>query len=1195
MKFSKLLILSALWLFGLGVNAANIIERQAPEEPATAPIFGDLGIPVSDIDKTPVTFEVGKIYVLYNVETGKYFSQGCNWSTQASLDDTPIAVRFTLPEGKTLSDATLLLNDFNLYTNAWNLAFFDSETSIYTDRASQANIYWQVIGQAGGTYRLQASESNPTLKPSEYPGFVGRDDAITDKGDTHGRGIGENADQLSPFLEEGEGHHLDWQFFAVPQLDEWNAYFEAVPVFELSETLKELIETAEKAKVDVSAAVAVYNDLTATLEQIQKAIDDLRVLMANALSNASEEDPLDATFMLTNANFDSGNADGWDITYTGGSTEATNIGYQGATYTNGNVQISGFIEAWKDGNTPNYLGDGSITQSVKSMPAGKYMLGVDVIANNQGRKTVDGNPDGLPDDVELFATASADGKTYKTNMATRNNAPEHFEFTFIHTGGDMTMGLRVIGSAEAEMPANWIAMDNLTLTYFGEVKEDPDKVLMDLAIADALKAYPLESLDDVIAYVGDKEAFQAAIEEAQAATENYAEHMEKVQAAQKQLDASVAAYKTFAAKVEDWTKKAVSFEFESDEWFQFADFVNNTDTPEGYPELMPEEVLEQQTLTIEDINAYIAQVDALFKKAFAGSLVEGSDVTPLLTNADLVDGQKGWDASGIGGGNFVPGGYEEYHCFEAWHKTQFNFSQTISDLPVGVYELSTQGYMRYLDGQNAITQHDQRPANVPIYIFMNDSKANLPDWFEYGQESGFFDNFNAELAAKKSENPNYWSSQSSASYLTDGETGLEYPDNMTAAAACFVKGDYTVRTYGLVANEGETFTIGVKGDVTQEQYWPLWGQFKLIYRGFNADVIAEALDAALPMIDTSKPMAKSLFEKATELAATAAAAKAAGDGEAMFNVLKEIYKLTEDIATSVTLFANLNTAAEDLMTIALESESAAKNEALALFDEIQAHIEARDIENEDAEAYLVKIAAMKTKLRLLDVSTASDENPVDLTAVIETPGFEKDGTNSIYGWTATGQKFGNDDQLSALALESWESVFHIYQDIYGLPEGTYTLKVNGWERTASPTYLYAESGGQTFAKELITQEAGLPEGATAPNTLIDSRNMFDETTYMNELILKASGDVLRIGVRKDETASSDWIVIDEFQLWYHGANSGLTPDGDATGIENIATSQTVKVEYYTLDGRKANSLQKGIMIQKLTFENGAVVVRKVRK
>ncbi len=1187
MKFSKLLVLSALALMGLSANAADLNERTAPEEPMG--LIDDIG----SIDKTAADFVVGDCYVLYNKGAEMFYYQGNAWGTQATgAVDQALVVRFVMPSGKTLDDKQLYIRNYTLNQGGWRTAFIttgenkvnsveyygpNTPTLFVDNNDGGAALMW-IEATGNKTYRISISEANTAAQPegcflgidSNSPGIEGGADGTT----------------IMPKLAEGEGVNLDWELYPMP---EWTNYFKELDVFNKAEELKELILTAEGAKVDVSAAVAVYNNLNATVEQLQKAIEDLRVLMANALGSASEENPLDATFMLKNADFSSGNADGWDITYKGGSTEATNIGYQGASYTNGNVTISGFIEAWKDSNTPNYLGDGSITQTILQLPAGKYMLGVDVIANNQGRKSDVNNPDGLPDDVELFATASADGKTYKTNMATKNGAPEHFEFTFVHTGGDMTMGLRVIGSAQATMPANWIAMDNLTLTYYGEVKEDPDKVLMDLTVADALKAYPLDGLDDIVAYVGDKEAFKTAIEEAQAATENYLEHRDKVEAAKKQLDNSVAAYKNFSAKVEDWMAKAISFDFESDAWFAFCDFVGNSDVPEGYPEQMPEEVLEQQNLSIEQINAYIDQVDALFQKAFAGSLTDGSDVTLLIKNADLVNGRTGWDATAANG-NFQPGGFDLYHVFEAWHATNFNFSQTIENLPVGVYELSTQGYMRYLDGQSAIDQAANCPANVPIYIYMNDSKANLPNWMSYKQEPGFFNEFNTMLT----EN-GYWANPSSATFLTDAD-GYEYPDNMSAAAAAFHKGDYTVRTFGLVANEGESFTIGIKGDVTEQQYWPLWGQFKLIYRGFNAEVIAEALESALPMIDTSKPMAKSLFAKATELKEAADAAKAANDGEKMFAVLKDIYALTEDIAKSVALFAQLQTAAEDLIGVANESGSASKNEALALADEIQAAIEARSIENADAEAYMVKIAAMKTKLRLPEnMNAATDEAPVNATAVIETPGFEKDATNSIYGWTATGQKFGNSDQLSAMALESWESIFHIYQDIYGLPEGTYTLKVNGWERTGSPTYLYAESNGQTFAKELITQEAGLPEGMTAPGGLIEARNMFDETTYMNQIVLKHAGDKLRIGVRKDQTTSADWIVIDEFQLWYHGANSSLTPDGDATGIESVAVPQSVKVEYFTLDGRKATSVQKGILIQKVTFENGSVVVRKIRK
>ena len=114
MKISRLLVLSALWLVGLGASAADLIERTAPEAPDVLPVFGDAGVSVDNIDRTPQKFEVGKMYVLYNVGADKFYYQGCNWATQAAVDDTPLAIRFTLPEGKTLADAQLLFNDYNI-------------------------------------------------------------------------------------------------------------------------------------------------------------------------------------------------------------------------------------------------------------------------------------------------------------------------------------------------------------------------------------------------------------------------------------------------------------------------------------------------------------------------------------------------------------------------------------------------------------------------------------------------------------------------------------------------------------------------------------------------------------------------------------------------------------------------------------------------------------------------------------------------------------------------------------------------------------------------------------------------------------------------------------------------------------------------------------------------------------------------
>ena len=69
MKVSRLLVLSALWLVGLGANAADLIERTAPT--------------VADVPTTAVAFEADHHYLMYNTGAGMFFSQGGEYGTRA--------------------------------------------------------------------------------------------------------------------------------------------------------------------------------------------------------------------------------------------------------------------------------------------------------------------------------------------------------------------------------------------------------------------------------------------------------------------------------------------------------------------------------------------------------------------------------------------------------------------------------------------------------------------------------------------------------------------------------------------------------------------------------------------------------------------------------------------------------------------------------------------------------------------------------------------------------------------------------------------------------------------------------------------------------------------------------------------------------------------------------------------------------
>ena len=86
---------------------------------------------------------------------------------------------------------------------------------------------------------------------------------------------------------------------------------------------------------------------------------------------------------------------------------------------------------------------------------------------------------------------------------------------------------------------------------------------------------------------------------------------------------------------------------------------------------------------------------------------------------------------------------------------------------------------------------------------------------------------------------------------------------------------------------------------------------------------------------------------------------------------------------------------------------------------------------------------------------------------------------------------------------------------------------------------------------------------------------------------------LRVGVRKDEKVASDWLIIDNFKLYYYGDNSSKTPDADPTGINELRLDQAARVEFFNVKGEKLNAAQKGINIMKMTQKDGTVVVKKV--
>ena len=207
-------------------------------------------------------------------------------------------------------------------------------------------------------------------------------------------------------------------------------------------------------------------------------------------------------------------------------------------------------------------------------------------------------------------------------------------------------------------------------------------------------------------------------------------------------------------------------------------------------------------------------------------------------------------------------------------------------------------------------------------------------------------------------------------------------------------------------------------------------------------------------------------------------------------------------------------------------------------------------------------------------------------------------TNSNEGWLGTAGSFGPNDYLSSLCLEFYNKVFDMYQDLAGvgsvvLPHGYYSLQVNAFNRPSdsNPAYLYAVAGKDTLdVKTIMLQSEGFDAegGESAPNNVSSAKACFDEGRYLNTLKFKFEGDTLRIGVKHPVNAGTDWVIMDNFKLFFYG--------NDNTGVETVINiGKPAKVQYFTLDGRQVSVARKGLFIRKTTMDNGTVVVRKIQK
>lgn len=1123
---------------------------------------------------------------LYNVGQEGFFVGANAWGTRASVGETGVPVRIVLQESGSYGIYNAKLNQY---------VSPDGFDGIWVDGGRVNYDMWSIDG-AQDAYVL----SNAAFQGATF-------------------GIMADAAGTELFLytaeQVGEGVFNDkWAFASA---ENYEAFVAAKVVYNAAQALKAAIDEAKAQfpDLDLAAEEAVYNNTESTVEELEAAKASVEAKLAKAIADAAAgsatvDNPSDLSNLIVNATFDKiGDFTGWSSGFgAGGATDACAECYDKAFDVHQDIQNlpNGVYMLSVDGFHRMGGHAESLAAFKKGTPSDAYVYASNAIeAVDTLKAEIMNNFKGIePGDNSLGGMAFVDGDYTYYVPNSMQEAVKFFEGGKYNGNSVMfavTDGVAKIGVKKSvHRGTDWVIVDNFKLTYYGGAAE-AYQMWMDQFIA-GLPTYANVEGNYVTTSVLD--AYKAALEANKTATTNeeVVANIKVIKAAQAEVVANIAAWILLEEAVTRAMEVIGSGDIAGADVEALADYLE-FEVPEYFAAL---------ELTTEEILAEVEKINKMREDAIANGLTPGADFTSQLVNPSFSTGDwTGWTREAASGGNVAVNATAK--CAEAWNNSNFDIYQVVEGAPTGVYEISMQGFYREGRGEAAwnlyFDEYGDARADRPVstaFVYMNDAKTPIANVFDYQVEAGNLYTTTGDLAPYTDPLGVYW-----------------YPNDMLAAGEAFGEGAYQVSAFGLVA-DGAPMRLGVKGRSNNlGDSWAIFDNFKLTFQGFKAEIIQPILEEQVALISTDGVFGVDVKEEAKAVLAEAQAALQNGDGRAMFEALNKVYKLVDAVESSKALFVKLVEALDAFQTAISESEAAesVKAEALAYYTQVKGAY--TDYTNAEAEAALEKIAELTTALAIpAEAAEASDEHPVDLTSVLQSPSFENDGTNSIEGWTYTSMPGGiTGGQKEALAAEYYQATYDIYQDVAGLPNGTYKVSVNSFYRNGSTDQdfqsveegteglakMYAQTAEGLYQKSVcllasgaVTEQAGVGNELThtyedgtvvyIPNDMVSAAAYFEMGQYLNELYVKVSDGKLRIGMKQDESITYGWMIMDNWTLTYYGANSNQELSG-IDMIENAA--KAANVEFFNLNGQKVNGLQQGVCIVRTTLANGQVVVRKI--
>ncbi len=1128
-------------------------------------------------------------------------------------------------------EAITFVIDYAEDDNGTGYTFVDSSTGLYTYLYASGRNYdhlgWGVLhldASAGTVYTYFEIETNGDatfcIKTPYYDSTDANGNDTTFSGYWGYAWNNEEYPEMCwGMLDKTDGdNHCYWQLIDVTVYDERCELYDA------------LVKSTEYPDIDqsvIDAATAVYNNANATIDELEEQINKVNAAIIEAtLGDGDPNGPTDATSLLENPDFSAGDISGWNCTFVSG-TSATNVGYndynpcENTSYTYINHEgvetypfVDDYIEAWSAsgaqyGSTEvsRSIGDAELSQTVRGLPAGTWLLSCDAIAVQQSSSYQDHNP---VSGVQLFATGD-NWDMYK-EIATGDGVPEHCTLTFASDGGTVTLGLRT-----KTTDANWIAADNFELLYYGDDGTSPYYLALQVAVEDAEKYYTADAIDEVIAGAEQKAAYLSALETAKALLENssssdtskneeFISAADTLTSALTALQTSETKYASVASLI-DYINE-VSDKAQSYGWTELldelADIRDNLEA--GYL---------SGTLTDEQIDSVEDDVTNAIADYISEYVQPGDDITMVITNPNFDTSVSGWTVSGTtptfggegttgGGSNTIDGGIQPSDLggdAEVYHAT-FDISQTIKNMPEGLYTLSCSGFARDDDGDGI---------QAELYASVNDAEQTQTLVSLYSEGS-------SEMLYNSSSFPDVTAT------LNNGDVAY-VPDGMAGANIYFYLGYYQNKFNILVEERGD-LTIGVRETSTDD--WVIFDTFQLVYQGNDASVYVEVIEELIEQameVQESGLMSNEADQRITNAINEGydALDLVPADKDVSMAAVQSLRNAIEAGETSINLILDLEYLVDYTNDTRLsELSSSINDEILDVIEEVFDALDGDGFETDaDVQGYMYLLKGTYNKCAMYDHLDATEDSPADVSDVILTRDcVDTNGENSHYGWTPTSDSVITGERHGLMEIFSMVSGSGIEQVLYNLYAGWYRLGVQAFYRpgstysTTCPIGMTEEENDTIHLADLYAgskatrvvsifsdaEEYSEIEGTTTsttytiPNTMTESGYAFDDDLYHNYLQFQVEkdGTDVPIGLVKTGYVSGDWLIWSHWTLEYVGSTEPTVDP--TTAIESIDGSGSVlATAIYSINGVQQNHLTKGVNIVKETLSDGTVKVSKV--